>query len=362
MPRFQKNWTKEEIEYLEKNYQVKTDKEIAIHLGRTRDAIERKRSKLGLNKNKKLNLSDHDIEDILLSKLTYQEIAQKYGISREQARSIFRKRKSKAYVASVKLWTQEEENYLKENYKTMGDFTIATQLKRTPASILKKRVQLGLLRKEFHIVEQIPDRYWSDEEVEFLVGNIDFLTYHDIADHLGRSLHAVMVKASKMGLITNGSKWSFKEDSILLEFSNHSIEELAFLLERSQKAIKHRLNKLKIRRNKHHNTSLERKIESILEDLKVDYKKQIILGSEFNFKADFVIGKIVIEAHGDYWHGNPLFYPIPNRMQKLAIEKDKIKRNYFQELGYLVYEIWEQEVNSDFPKIKQKLARLLGNQ
>lgn len=41
----------------------------------------------------------------------------------------------------------------------------------------------------------------------------------------------------------------------------------------------------------------------------------------------------------------------------------QIQKNWtFQELGYQVYEIWEHEVNTDFPKIKQKIARLLGNQ
>lgn len=171
-----------------------------------------------------------------------------------------------------------------------------------------------------------------------------------------------MIRASRIGLITSGSKWSQKEDEILKQYSSRTVEEIAFMLERSPKAIKHRLKKLGITRMNTKDTSLEKKIESILKDLRVKYFKQIILGSEFNFKADFVIGKIVIEANGDYWHGNPLLYPIPNEMQKLAIEKDKIKKKYFAELGYRVYEIWEYDVKNDFPNVKRKIARLLGDQ
>ena len=76
------------------------------------------------------------------------------------------------------------------------------------------------------------------------------------------------------------------------------------------------MNKLGISRMNSKDTSLEQKIETILKDLGIKYKKQVILGSEFNFKADFVIEKIVIEAQGDYWHGNPILGPIPNEMQK----------------------------------------------
>ncbi len=69
-----------------------------------------------------------------------------------------------------------------------------------------------------------------------------------------------------------------------------------------------------------------------------------------------------MEAHGDYWHGNPLLFPNPNQMQLYAIEKDRLKRSYFEELGYKVYEIWEYDVNIDFPRVKKRIARLLGNQ
>lgn len=361
MTQISKRWTKNELDFLFENYLTMTDQEIGFHLSRTKNAIERKRAQLKLKKNEKLRLDLLEIKEIISSKLTYQEISQKYHITSEQARSIFRKYNPKGYVAMTKLWTTKEEEFLIKNFNTCGDETIAIALGRTPSSVLKKRVKLGLHRKDFHIIENQPDRHWTEDETEFLVCNIDELTYEEISFKLGRSVKAVMIRSSRLGLITNGSKWSHKEDEVLKQYSRKTIEEIAFMLDRSPKAIKHRLNKLGITRMQIKDTSLEQKVEIILKDLGKKYKKQVVLGSEFNFKADFVIGKIVLEAQGDYWHGNPILFPNPNEMQKLAIEKDQLKKSYFEELGYKVFEIWEYDVITDFPKVKRNIARLLGN-
>lgn len=357
-----RKWTQEEEEFLYENYLTMTDQEIGDILTRTKDAIERKRAHLNLKKRERLNLDLEIIKEILASKLTYLEVAQKYGITREQARSIFRKYSPDSYIAKTIQWTPEEEEYLIKNYTTEGDKTIGEVLGRSASSILKKRIQLGLFRKDYHIVDNPPDKHWTEEEDEYLVDSIDKLTYEEIGSKLNRTIKAVMVRASRLGLVTNGSKWSEREDEVLLKYSKHPIEEIAFMLERSPKAIKHRLSKLGIERQTHKDTSLEKKIENVLKDLGVKYNKQIVLGPSFNYKADFVIGKIVFEANGDYWHGNPILFPNPNEMQKLAIKKDSIKRAYFEELGYKVYEIWEHDVNTDFPKVKRWIARLLGNQ
>ena len=47
-----KQWNKEEIEYLTKNYKIKTNNEIAKYLNRTKTAVDLKASKLGLKSSK----------------------------------------------------------------------------------------------------------------------------------------------------------------------------------------------------------------------------------------------------------------------------------------------------------------------
>lgn len=187
-------------------------------------------------------------------------------------------------------WMADEVEFLKQNYLTMSDKEIGNVLSRTRAAIERKRAKLKLEKNEKLTIDAVDIK-------EILTSK---LTYQEIAEK---------------GITRINSK----------------------------------------------GTSLEQKLETILKDLGVNYKKQVILGSEFNFKADFVIGKVVLEAHGDYWHGNPILFPIPNEMQKLSIEKDQLKKRYFEELGYKVYEIWELDVNTNFPDVKRKIARLLGN-
>jgi hypothetical protein len=211
-------------------------------------------------------------------------------------------------------------------------------LGRSANSVLKKRVKLGLTRKGSHLIDNTPDSHWADEEINFLIENHTKLTYSEISNVLHRTIRAVMIKSSRLGIIGEGSKWSPREDELLYRYSSRSLAELAYLLNRSVRAIKHRISFLGIDK-KVSSTGLELKIEDLIKNLNVGYKTQVILGPDFNFRADFVVDKIVIEAHGDYWHGNPIRYPCPNEMQKLAIEKDQLKKSYFEELGFTVYEI-----------------------
>jgi len=356
-------WTSNDIEFLQNNFKKMSDEQLAEKLNRTPQSVERKRNRLKLKKNSSSSTFTLEEElEIISSNLTYEEIASKYDITREQARYIFRKHGSTdKYVSTSRKWTKEDEEFLKQHYLNKGDKEIAGILNRTPDGVLRKRIKLSLHR-ETHIIEEPSETTWSEEEIEFLVQNIDVLTYCEIAETLNRSLKAVSIKASKLGLCLNGSKWSEKEDRILKNYRKKSKEELSFLLNRSPKAIVHRANYLQIKiGDKKHKTELERKIERMLKELNIDFKTQRVLGREFNYCADFVIDNIVLEAHGDYWHGNPMFYSTPNEMQELAILKDEIKKSYFEDLGYKVYEIWESEVNQNPFKVKEFIARLVRN-
>lgn len=357
----QKKWVKEEETFLQENFKKLSDNEIGLSLNRTSGSVERKRNKLGLRKNAKTTIFSLDTElEIIGSNLTYSEIAEKYAINTDQARQIFRKHLAdKLYVGNISRWTDIEDEFLKQNYLFMGDSTIGKKLSRSPNSVLKRRLKLGL-KREFHIIENPPERFWNENEITFLINNIDVMTFAELSKSIGRSIQAVTTKASKLGIILEGSKWSTKEDELLMKYKNKSKEELSFILNRSVKAIIHRSRKLGISLGiKSSKSALEIKVEKILKELSISFNDQCVLGTDFNFRADFVIGKVVIEAHGDYWHGNPIHYPIPNDMQKIAILKDVIKKEYFESLGYIVYEIWESEVYNDYEKVKNFIAQII---
>ena len=89
MTQISKRWTTNEVDFLTSNYLTMSDQEMGNYLSRTKNAIERKRAKLKLKKNEKLDLNLIIIEEILSSKLTYQEIAEKYLITSEQHGAYF---------------------------------------------------------------------------------------------------------------------------------------------------------------------------------------------------------------------------------------------------------------------------------
>jgi G:T-mismatch repair DNA endonuclease (very short patch repair protein) len=61
---------------------------------------------------------------------------------------------------------------------------------------------------------------------------------------------------------------------------------------------------------------------------------------------------IIIEALGDYWHGNPIKYNDSNMsdIQRKNKNKDKARFAYLNKCGYNIFGIWENDVNTDIEK------------
>lgn len=94
-------------------------------------------------------------------------------------------------------------------------------------------------------------------------------------------------------------------------------------------------------------TSIERKIESILRKKKIAYKKQTPLCKIA--RVDFFLPdyKIVIQCDGCYWHGCPLCKPGKNEDRRLrGMEQDSV----LESGGFKVYRFWEHEINESAEK------------
>lgn len=112
-------------------------------------------------------------------------------------------------------------------------------------------------------------------------------------------------------------------------------------------------------------TSIERKVENKLKDLGIeDFNFSQVLNRKYQY--DFRIGKdILLEVHGDYWHGNPRKYgdginlkPLTEQ-QRTKIPQDKIKEKYAKENGWKLFVIWEEEVNKeDWSVLKEVLNEI----
>ena len=103
-------------------------------------------------------------------------------------------------------WTEEEINFLKENWNKKTHKQIAKELNRSISSIANKTRQMRLVDKT---------NKWTDEEIEFLKENyfkdVDFL-----ANKLNKTCDAVKSKRFKLGL-TSTNKWTKEEEDFLKE-------------------------------------------------------------------------------------------------------------------------------------------------
>lgn len=358
-------WTDKDVEILKNNYSSMTDVELGILLDRTPNSIERKRHSLKLKKKiqySKIRITDEikkEIIDLDVSvREAYNILHPKYGITRDQIEKFYKD--SGISKRAPRKWTKEEDDFIKENTDILSTYDIAQKLNRTPVAISKRRNALGIKCTK-NIVSVQSEKSWKDSEIEFLRTNIGNETYENIAKHLGRTEKAVMVQATRMNIITNGSVWTKGEEMLLKKFSDRTIYELVFILERSEKSIRHKAKQLgiKIKRVRREGSHVEDCVCEILKEFNIDFKRWAKPLNEFKYEADFLFGNVIIEIQGDYWHGNREMFPVLDNTQLLSIEKDAIKKKLFEDANYRVYYIWESEIEQDINKVKKFIAHII---
>lgn len=92
-------------------------------------------------------------------------------------------------------------------------------------------------------------------------------------------------------------------------------------------------------------TRIENTVENILQENSIEYETQIWIE---DFKPDFYLPNydLIIEADGDYWHGNPEKYDELDEIQERTKEKDKRKEEYFAQSEYELERFWGSEIRS----------------
>lgn len=354
------NWSEEKIKFLENNYLKLTDKELAEFLKTTKKSVEAKRQSLGLLKKKySKKIPKEVINEIIHSDLCRKDAiaiyTKKFNITSDQVGYIYKKHKKSN---KQKKWTEDEIKFLVNN-KEMDNVELSKILNRSPGSVASKRFKLGIFDYK-HV--PIRDDYWTDADIKFLRENINFLDTGEIAKQLNRTKKAVDVQATRMKLIKYQSIWSAGEEEVLKKYSNLSIYSLCHILEKTPRSIEHKARELGIDvRKREKMTVIEKAIEKILIDLKCDYSSFVILGEEFKYEADFVVGKKVIEVNGDYWHGNPSIFTNLNAQQEVFRLKDKLKKEYFESLGYEVFYVWEYDIHNNYNEVCNYVASLIRN-
>lgn len=98
-----------------------------------------------------------------------------------------------------KKWTQEEVQYIKDNYDNKTARQIAVDLSRTELSIYHKADRLGLKTREMVSCPK-STASWSEVDKEYLRKNYSTTILYDLQEKLGRSQDAIQCMAIKLGL------------------------------------------------------------------------------------------------------------------------------------------------------------------
>jgi dUTP pyrophosphatase len=92
-----------------------------------------------------------------------------------------------------KEWTQEECQYLIDNYKTKEYTEIAKVLGRTESSVGKKAIKLKLMKKNEEIC-------WQDWQLDFLKENYGKISAKEISEKINKTKGTVIARAAILGL------------------------------------------------------------------------------------------------------------------------------------------------------------------
>lgn len=168
-----KKWTKSEEQILIKEFPIRTNKELAEMFNRSEKSIIQHAHILKLHKNKQVLWADHDVE------------------------------------------------FLKNHYNVdMTPLDIGKKLNRSASSVKSKAFALGLADN----VE------WTQEQIDYLIDNYCYKTNEEIGKKIGRSGQAVSYKAFELSLSIN-EDWSDDEINIIkTNYLNKTMNELQQLL------------------------------------------------------------------------------------------------------------------------------------
>jgi very-short-patch-repair endonuclease len=110
-------------------------------------------------------------------------------------------------------------------------------------------------------------------------------------------------------------------------------------------------------------SSNEKILQKLLDELNITYifQKRIDYNKNKFYIADFLLNSsnIILEAQGDYWHGNPKVFPVPSNTQLLKIANDAKRKSILEDLGYKVIYIWEYDLIHNYQQCKDIIKALL---
>lgn len=135
-----------------------------------------------------------------------------------------------------KRWTTEELEYLKNSWNIVPLSEIIITLNRTEDSITRKarRINIDTRKKE----ENKLVRNWTDDEDQYLINNYGMIPCKEISENIDRSPTAISKRAKVLKVSNTLRRWT-KRDMLYLEekWGVISVEAIANTLNRSTNSI-----------------------------------------------------------------------------------------------------------------------------
>ena len=133
-------------------------------------------------------------------------------------------------MIKIRNYTQEELEYIRENYDDMTAQELAIKLNKSIGSINNATRKMGLI-KQLH-------RPWTVDEIEYLKNNYIEKTSEDIGKYLNRSIQSVNAERDRLGLIRN-EQWDKKDVDYLVDnFEKMTHAEMGYVLNRTEQSVR----------------------------------------------------------------------------------------------------------------------------
>lgn len=193
-----KTWNDEDTKFLIDNYSNYKNEELGEMMGKSFRAIASKARKLKLYK-------DDEVR---------------------------RERELNGYT--INYWTEDEVQFLINNYSKYKNDELSEMMNRTSTSIEYKASNLKLYKDEEHhnrMLKENPIKSWSDDEIKYMVENYSDTRNDDLCKNLGRSLRSITCKARRLNLVKSQEHMVRQhiksKDSVRKNYSDDDVKQIA---------------------------------------------------------------------------------------------------------------------------------------
>lgn len=379
-------WNNDELNFLIENSNKMNIAEIAKCLNRTNIAVYKKCLKLGIKYiNSESVCTKWTDNEINFLKQNYMTLTNSFLAKKlnKNSKQICTKIKdlnlNGTRINQDHLYFDPDEiDFINNNWTKMNDKDLADNInklynpcrKRTEKTIANyRKLVLKINRPINSELNNIGNFTWTNNEETFLINNFYNLSILELSNCLGKTESAILNKSKKLGLKSlnsKGIKWTQERIEFLKDnFNTLSINTIAKKLQLPVEKILAKAIELNIVYQVKQLTNPEIFVKNQLEKLNInfEYQKDIYYNKTNRYRVDYIINNIIIEVQGDYYHCNPKIYkdgPV-DIIQANNIEKDITKKEKLSKMGYKVYYIWENDINTNPNEVINFLAALFSN-